>query len=192
MRLRSSMSRPRPTETDSDIWSPSIVPMTDEPGDDVSMTKITDRPDQAAVAAQMLDLDQRGVVDLEPLPPLHDHGALAGQLFEPQVTELAAVLHPVQIDVGKLQATRIDAHELKCWAGDRRMRAGASSHTADESRLAGAQLAGEQNHVARDQSLAKALSGFLGLRRGARLLVKQSGRSRSSSAGRPHRPRPRP
>src|SRR5438309_1516631 len=41
-------------------------------GDEVSMTKITDRPDQAAVAAKVLDLDQRGAVHLDPVPPL-DH-----------------------------------------------------------------------------------------------------------------------
>src|SRR5207244_5133530 len=37
---------------------------------EVSMTKITFRPDQAAVAAEVIDLDQRGCVDGKALAPL--------------------------------------------------------------------------------------------------------------------------
>jgi len=142
-----------------------MVAMTDELGDEVSMTKITDRPDQAAVAAKVLDLDQRGVVDLHPVPPLHHHGALPRQLFEAEVAELAAVLDPVEVDVRKLESAGVEAHQLEGRAGDRRIRAGASRHAADKGGLAGAQLTREQDHVARLESLAEALSGVLGLGR---------------------------
>ena len=49
------------------------------------MTKITDRPDQAAVGAKVLDLEVSRAVHFQALPPLHHHGALPSQLFEAEV-----------------------------------------------------------------------------------------------------------
>src|SRR2546428_4001263 len=69
---------------------------------DVSMTKITCCPDQAAVAAERLDLDQRRTVDLEPVAPLHDDRALFGELLPAPVAPPHAVFHPLQIDVRQL------------------------------------------------------------------------------------------
>src|SRR5260370_3461833 len=60
--------------------------------DDVSMTKITFRPDQAAVAAEMLDLDQSGAAHLQTVAPFDDHRALLGELLEAEVRQQGAVV----------------------------------------------------------------------------------------------------
>ena len=67
--------------------------------------------------------------------------------------------------MSKLYATRVEADQLEGRTGDRRIRPGAPSHAADECRLAGAKLARQEDHVARLESLAEALSGVLGLGR---------------------------
>src|SRR2546426_10960124 len=108
-----------------------MVAMTDELGDEVSMTKITDRPDQAAVGAKVLDLEVSRAVHFQALPPLHHHGALPSQLFEAEVAQLAAVLDPVEVDVSKLSATRVAAGQLEGRTGARRIAPGAASHAAD-------------------------------------------------------------
>src|SRR5260370_10766278 len=104
--------------------------------DDVSMTKITFRPDQAAVAAEMLDLDQGGAAHLQAVAPFDDHRALLGQLLEAKVRQLRELLDPVQVDVRHLQATRVDAHQLKGWARDRRGRPRAPRDPSHERGLA--------------------------------------------------------
>src|SRR6266566_4990401 len=121
-------------------------------GDEVSMTKITDRPNQAAVAAKVLDLDQRGAVD-------HD-GALLGQLFQAEVAELAVALDPIQIDMRQLQPPGIDPHELEGRAGDRRLRARAVRQAADEGRLAGAERTRQEYDVTPPQPLPDTSSGL--------------------------------
>src|SRR5690349_1583540 len=151
--------------------------------DDVSMTKIMSGPDQAAVAAEVLELDHRRAVDLEALAPLDHHRAVVGQLVEPQVAELGAFLDAIEVDVGQLQVARIDAHELKGRARDVRLGPGASSDAADKGRFARAELADQQHHVALAEALAKKHPRVLRL--GGRVgdYVRQSGRSRCSTAG---------
>src|SRR6266566_3036535 len=65
----------------------SIVParaMVDE----VSMTKITLRPDHAAVAAQVLEHDQSRGGRIQPFAPFHDHCSLINQLVQAEITQL--------------------------------------------------------------------------------------------------------
>src|SRR4029077_6373992 len=135
--------------------------------DDVSMTKIMRGPDQAAVAAEVLELDHGRAVDLEALAPLDHHRAAIRQLIEPEVAELGAVLDPVQVHVGQLKAAGIDAHQLEGRAGHVRSGPGASRDAADIRRLAGAELADQQHHVALAQALAQKHAGALRLGRRA-------------------------
>ena len=96
----SSSTRTRPGSTS---------PMADRT-DDVSMTRIIIRaPDQAAVAAQVLDRNVESPVDVEPLSPLDHHRPVLRQLLEAQVAQLRQVLHPVEVDMRELHATWIDA-----------------------------------------------------------------------------------
>src|SRR5260370_5088294 len=81
--------------------------------DDVSMTKITFRPDQAAVAAEMLDLDQSGAAHLQSVAPFDDHRALLGELLEAKVRELRELLDPVQVDLRQLHSTPADPDQLE-------------------------------------------------------------------------------
>src|ERR1700674_3226452 len=118
------------------------------------MTKITRRPDQAAVAAEVLDLDPRGVVDLQAIAPFDDDRALLGELLEAEVAKLRDVLHAIEIDVGELHPARIHADQLEGWARHRRTRAGALGHAADEGRLARAQLARQEHDIAGAQPFA--------------------------------------
>src|SRR5712691_2415900 len=136
----------------SPVGSSSASAQTAE---DVSTTKVTVRPDAPAVAAEMLDRDMRRVFDVDPLTPFDDHRTLLGQLLEPQVGQLGAVLDPVEIDVGKLDPARIDADELEGRACDRGARACPLGQSAHERGLAGAQLTRQQDNVARAQLLAK-------------------------------------
>ena len=106
------------------------------------------------VAAERLDLDQRRTVDLEPVAPLHDDRALLGELLQAQVAQLHAVFDPIEIDVRELYAARVDAHQLKGRARDWRWRARTLRDAAHERRLAGAELAGQEHHVAGSQPLA--------------------------------------
>src|ERR1700738_1515313 len=75
----------RPDLNVSDIFPvSSIVPII-AIGDEVSMTKITLRPHQAARPAEMLELDQSGAGRFEPVPPFHHHGPLHEQLVKAEV-----------------------------------------------------------------------------------------------------------
>ena len=129
------------------------------------MTKITLRPDQAAVAAEVLDLDQSGARHLQAIPPLDDKGTLLGELLQAKAGELGVLLDSVQVDVRELQPAAIDAHQLKGGAGDRRGRPGAARHAADKSRLARAKLADQQHHVADAKAGSEALADCFGLGR---------------------------
>src|SRR3954454_221568 len=80
---------------------------------DESMTKVMFGTNHAAVATQVLDLDQRGAVNIEPLAPLDHHRPVLRQLLEPQVAQLGQVLHPVEVDVRELDAPWVDPDELK-------------------------------------------------------------------------------
>src|SRR5258707_14388032 len=172
---------------------PSSIVATAATADDVSMTKITVHPDQAAIAAEVLDLDQGRAWHLQAVTPLDDDCALAGQVFEAQVRQLGHVLDPVQIHVGQLYVTRVDAHQLKGGAGNGRGRPGAARHPADEGGLAGPELARQQHHVAHPQALAKGLAGGLCLGGGARRdLVLAKGPSRVGRAPSPLRRRQPP
>src|SRR6267378_1462917 len=83
--------------------------------DEVSMTKITLRPDNAAFAAQVLEFDQSSSRRFEPVPPLHHHRPLVEQLVEPEISQLRRSLDSVQVDVSELHTPRVHAHELKSW-----------------------------------------------------------------------------
>src|SRR5260370_3254982 len=91
-------------------WPASSISATAHRVDEVSMTKITDRPDAAAVTAEMLEVDERSTVDLKTLSPLDDNRASAGQLLESEVRELPAVLDPAPVHVRKLRAPPREAH----------------------------------------------------------------------------------
>src|SRR5260370_35947371 len=71
-------------------WPASSISATTHRVDEVSMTKITDRPDAAAVTAELLEVDERSTVDLKTLSPLDDNRASAGHLLEPEARELTA------------------------------------------------------------------------------------------------------
>src|SRR5229473_1594508 len=71
--------------------------------DDVSTTKITVDPDEATVAAEVLDGDHRGVRadcpihPIYPVAPLDDHGSRIQQLIEAEVAQLVSFFQPVQV-----------------------------------------------------------------------------------------------
>src|SRR6267378_4654308 len=130
--------------------------------DEVSMTKITLRPDHAAFAAQVLELDQSSSRRFEPVPPLHHHRPLVEQLVEPEVPQLRWGFDPIEVDMRELHTPRVHAHELKGWARDRSDRRCASGHAANKGGLPRSQLARQQDHVTRAQPLSKALAEGLG------------------------------
>src|SRR5712692_2909615 len=72
---------------DSVIRFSSIVPTTAMLAE-VSMTKITLRPDHASFAPEVLELDQCGVRRLKAIAPLDDHGSLVEQLLQPEIAKL--------------------------------------------------------------------------------------------------------
>src|SRR5579864_94482 len=117
MRRRIDCSSPERALTKVSFRSPFNVAIA-ALADDVSMTKIMLGPDQAAVTAEVLDLDHGRAVDLEAVTPLHHHRSAVGQLVEPEIAELEAVLHAIEVDMGQLHAAGIDAHELKGRARD--------------------------------------------------------------------------
>ena len=84
------------------------------------MTKITLRPNEPAVAPEVLDLDQSRTRRAEPVAPLDQHRALVGQLVQAQVCQLRRGLDPVQVDVRELHPAGVDAHQLEGRAGDGR------------------------------------------------------------------------
>src|ERR1700693_1494629 len=128
------------------------------------MTKITLRPDQAAFAAEVLQLDQGGSRRFEPVAPLHHHRSPVEQLVEPEIPELRRGLDAIEVDVRKLQPSRVHANQLKCGTCDRRGRRYATGHPADKGRLSSSQLACQENHVTDAQPLAEALAERLGFR----------------------------
>src|SRR5579864_9576908 len=138
---------------------------TADTADEVSMTKIMLGPDQAAVAAQVLDLDRRSVLDFEAISPLDHDGALLGQLVQSQVGQLFWIFNSVEVDVSHLHATRIDAHQLKRRAGHPGRRPCALRHAAHERGLAGSELAAQQHDVAGPETFAETPAGELGLGR---------------------------
>src|SRR5438067_9161696 len=133
--------------------------------DEVSMTKITSGPDHAAVTAEVLEVDQRGPVDLEPVAPLDHDRATLRELFQPEVAQVRAALDPVEVDVGELHAAGVDTDELKRGARNVRFRTGALGEAPHERGLPRAQLAGEQDDIAGAQALAQQQPGPLGLSR---------------------------
>src|SRR5260370_40786094 len=62
-------------------WPASSISATTHRVDEVSMTKITDRPDAAAVTAEVLEVDGRSTVDLKTLSPPVDNPPRAGRLL---------------------------------------------------------------------------------------------------------------
>src|SRR5256885_17033912 len=112
------------------IPSSSIVP-TWPMVDEVSMTKITLRPDHAALAAHVLQLDHGGVWSIQPVAPFHDHRSLIEQLVEAEISQLRRCLDSVQVDMRELHLPRVDAHQLERRAGhwsDRGCAAGYAAH----------------------------------------------------------------
>src|SRR5262245_57408700 len=120
-----SSSRSRRGMASSRVESTSSVATIVRLGDELSMTKIMLRPDQAAVAAKVLDLDVRRAVDDDALPPLDDHGSLVGELVDAELRQLGAVLDPVEVDVSQLHPTWVDTDQLERRARDAGGRAGA-------------------------------------------------------------------
>src|SRR6266702_898725 len=110
------------------------------------MTKIIFGPDQAAVAAEVLDVDPCGPVHFHAVAPLNEDRSVVGELLEAEVTQLGVVLDAVQVDVGELHTARVDAHELEGGARDVGLRAGALSDSADEGGLARAKLTREEDY----------------------------------------------
>src|SRR6202165_1135944 len=143
--------------------------------DEVSMTKITVGPDEAAVAAQMLYRDHRGVDACHSIAPLDDHGSRIEQLVEAEVAQLVAFFQPVQVDVRELQSAWIDADELEGRTRHRRRRAATPGDPAHKCRLARAELSAQEDEVAQAQAPAQHLARGFGLvaRRG----LKRRGRS---------------
>src|SRR5215831_17049228 len=154
-----------------------MVPIVATLADDVSMSKITFDLDQAAVAAEVLDLDPRRAVYIEPVAPLDHDRPLQGQLFQPQVAQLRLALDPIKVDVRQLEAARVDADQLKGRAGNRRHRARAHRYAADEGCLPGSQLAGQEHDIAGEKTLAEQHARAFCFGRGAGDLLTQNGRS---------------
>src|SRR5207247_500172 len=77
------------------------------------MTKITLRPDQAAVAAEVIDRYLRRPVHVQPLPPLHDDRALCRELVQAEVSQLRALLHSIEVDVRQLETAWVDTDQLE-------------------------------------------------------------------------------
>src|SRR5258706_5690084 len=166
--------------------------------DDVSMTKITLRPDQATIAAKVLNFNQTGAGQagagqcgarrLEAVAPLDHDRSLVQQLLDPEVDELRRALDAIQVEMRQLDPTGIEAHQLEGGARHRRGRSHATRDASDESGLPRPQLTCQQDQVTGAQAFAEALAGRLGLRGGARRdLLRQSGRSRAPQAACPPR-----
>ena len=111
------------------------------------MTKITFRPDQAAVASEMLDVDKCSIRGFNPIAPLNDDRALVYQVFESQARQLSVVFDSVKIDVRELHAAWVHTNQLKRRARHGRRRADSSRDTAHEGRLSRAELTGDQYHI---------------------------------------------
>src|SRR5438094_9503077 len=93
--------------------------------DEVSMTKVTLGPDQAAVAAHVLELDERVLVQplrrlrrhlptergrQQPVSPFDHDRAVFGEPLEATVAELPAAPDPVMVDVRELHPPGADSH----------------------------------------------------------------------------------
>src|SRR5260370_27129336 len=148
--------------------------------DEVSMTKITLRPYQPAVAAKVFELNERGVLNIKTVTPLNDHRSRIQQLLEAEVAQLIPSLHPVEIDVGQLHAALVDANELERRACNRRSGTCPSRDAPHERGLPRSELAFEQDQVTSAQTASQLLAGGLGLLCSRTLT--QSGRSRSPRA----------
>jgi hypothetical protein len=126
----------------------------------------------------VLEVDEGRVAGVEPVAPLDDDRSLVEQLVQAEVAELAGCFDPIQVDMGKLDTSRVDANQLEGGARDRSGRSRTTRQAADEGGLPRSQLAGQQDHVPGPQALAEMLSDGFGLRRRAGDLLTQSGRSR--------------
>src|SRR5207245_3734034 len=159
------------------------------------MLEVSFHSEASPVAAEVLDRDQSKLEPPHPgfagpphkwggktLAPLDDDCPLVQQLLEAEVAEVISLLQPVQVDMGQLQTTGIDAYELERWTSHRRRRSRPSRHPAHEGGLAGAELAFQEDEVALAQAPAELLASRLGLDRRGRLT--QSGRSRRASGAR--------
>src|SRR5713226_648482 len=158
--------------------------------DEVSTTKITVGPDEATVAALVLDGDHCGVrADclIDPIAPLDDHRSCIQQLIEAEVAQLVTLFEPVQVDVRELQAAWIDADELEGRTRHRRRRSHASGDPTHKCGLARAELAPYEDQIALAQAPAQLFAYGLSLvgRRG----LKRSGRSHAPGARNHDRPR---
>jgi len=102
----------------------------------------------AAVSSEVLDRKQRSLGRFKTVTPLDHHGAPLKELVQAEVSELGSILQAVEIDVGNLHATGVDADELKGWARDVSGRAHATHQATDECRLACAKVAFDENQVA--------------------------------------------
>src|SRR5438093_4184544 len=167
--------------------------------DEVSMTKVTLRPDQTAVAAHVLELDERVLVQplrrlrrhlptewggQQPVSPLDHDRAIFRELLEAKVAELRAALDPVKVDVRELHPPGVDPHELEGRAGDLRPRPRPLCHAAYERGLPRTELAGQEDDVARLQLLAEQHPDALCLGWRVSYVLGQSGRSRCASGQR--------
>src|SRR5207302_5502063 len=146
----------------------------------------------AAVAAEVLDRDERAARAGQPLAPLDHHRARVQELVETYVANFVVLLEAVEVDMSKLHAASIDAHQLESRARHLSRRSGSPSHPAHERGLARPELAFQEDEVAGAQPPAELLAGGLGLdgRRG----VTRNGRSQRASSrpvsrlGRPRSP----
>src|ERR1700686_4389715 len=89
---------------------PSSIVAAEAMADDVSMTKITLRPDKSAIAAEMLDFEQGRAGHLQTVAPFDDDRPLAGQLLQAEVGQLRVALDPIEVHVGKQQGAGVHAH----------------------------------------------------------------------------------
>jgi len=125
------------------------------------------------VSAEMFDGEQGGLGHpttpspsrpsgegrFEPVAPLDHHSTFIEELVDAEVDQLCVRAQPVKVDMGKLDASGIQAHELEGGACDMCSRSGAADETTNEGRLAGAKVAFEKKQVARPETLAEMLPG---------------------------------
>src|SRR5450759_3180984 len=113
--------------------------------DELSMTKITLHPDQAAFAAEVLEVDQSRGGRFEPVAPLHHHGSLVQQLVQAEIPQLRLGLDALEVDMSELHPPRVHPNQLKGGTCNKRVRRRATCHTTDKSGLSRSQLAGQQD-----------------------------------------------
>ena len=130
----------------------------------------------------MLERKQGSLGRIHAVTPLDHHGALIKELLQSEVDKLGPDLEAVEVDMRNLNAAGVDANQLKGWACDMCGRPDATRESPDESCLACAKVAFEQNKVALSQPRSELLTCRFGFRWSVGDDVKQSGRSRSRAA----------